>query len=180
MPIAAGAICFLVPLILTPRLLFYYDITPKVMVILLGAAALLVLASFNFDSLRRFAGTREGRWYVAAAASIGAAILTSITAQYPGLAWNGSNWRRYGALTQCAVILAAWLIAAGSATPGIRPILRAICAGGLIASLYGIAQFFGWDPILAPAGYEAGEGVFQIVRPPGTMGHADYLGAFLL
>src|SRR5215831_21030290 len=101
MPVAAAAMCFLVPLILTPRLLFYYDITPKVAVILVGAAALLVLASFNFDSLRRFAGTREGRWYsVAAGASIVSVILTSITAQHPGLAWNGSNWRRCGAVTQ--------------------------------------------------------------------------------
>jgi hypothetical protein len=67
MILAAAAICFLLPLILTPRLLFYYDITPKVALILVGTAALLVLVAFNLDSLRRFTGTRPGRWYSAAA-----------------------------------------------------------------------------------------------------------------
>ena len=55
-----------------------------------------------------------------------------------------------------------------------------MCAAGLLTSLYGIAQYFGWDPLLPKAGYEAGEGIFRIVRPPGTLGHSDYFAAFLL
>jgi O-antigen ligase len=37
----------------------------------------------------------------------------------------------------------------------------------------------GLDPILPPASYQAGEGSFRIVRPPGTLGHSDYFGAWL-
>src|SRR5207253_1265907 len=47
-------------------------------------------------------------------------------------------------------------------------------------SLYAIAQYFGWDPILPKSAYEAGEGVYQIVRPPSTLGHSDYFAAFVL
>ncbi len=59
-------------------------------------------------------------------------------------------------------------------------ILRATCAAGVCAAVYGIAQYFGWDPILPASGYEAGEGPFRIVRPPGPLGHSDYFAAFLV
>ena len=35
-------------------------------------------------------------------------------------------------------------------------------------------------PLAEPAGYHAGEGPFTIVRPPGTLGHADYLAGYLV
>lgn len=180
---AAFAAVFLAPLALTPHLLFYYDITPKVALLLLGAAIALALTSQELDSLLDFCGTRYGRWYAAAAvAAIVLAGVTTRSSAHPALAWNGATWRRMGALTQCAEILAALWIAAYAVRSQARVVwlLRAMCAAGLLASLYGIAQYFGWDPLLPKAGYEAGEGIFRIVRPPGTLGHSDYFAAFLL
>ncbi|HEY7337764.1 MAG TPA: O-antigen ligase family protein [Bryobacteraceae bacterium] len=183
MPIAALATSFLIPLVIAPHLLFYYDITPKVALIFMAAAAGLAFVSFRFDSLRSFAGTSLGRWYVvAAAASVAICILAASLSANRSLAWNGSNWRRYGALTECASIVAAVTICAYVAghASRLRALMQAVCAAGLIASLYGIAQYFRWDPFQSPAAYEAGEGIFKIVRPPSTMGHADYFAAFLL
>jgi hypothetical protein len=174
---------FLAPLALAPHLLFYYDITPKVALLLLGAAIVLASASQVLDLLVAYCGTRYGRWYAAAAgAAIVLASITTLRSDHPALAWNGSTWRRMGALTECAVILAALWVAAYAVRSQTRLVwmLRAMCAAGLLAALYGIAQYFGWDPLLQKAGYEAGEGVFQIVRPPGTLGHSDYFAAFLL
>ncbi|HEV2688999.1 MAG TPA: O-antigen ligase family protein, partial [Bryobacteraceae bacterium] len=37
-----------------------------------------------------------------------------------------------------------------------------------------------WDPLLPAQAYQAGEGSFIIVRPPGTLGHADYFAAWLV
>jgi hypothetical protein len=54
-----------------------------------------------------------------------------------------------------------------------------VTSGG-VAALYGIAQYFGWDPWLPAKAYQAGEGPFTIVRPPGPLGHADYFAAWLL
>jgi hypothetical protein len=58
--------------------------------------------------------------------------------------------------------------------------LRWIAVAGSLAAAYGIAQYFGWDPWLPARAYQAGEGIFTIVRPPGTMGHADYFANYLL
>jgi hypothetical protein len=58
--------------------------------------------------------------------------------------------------------------------------LRAAAAAGVIASLYGIAQYFGWDPLLPAHAYLSGEGPFTIVRPPSTLGHADYFADWLV
>jgi O-antigen ligase len=182
-PLAVFATVFLAPLALAPHLLFYYDITPKVALLLLGAAIALAFASQELDPLMAFCGTRYGRWY--AAGSVAAIVLAGIvtfSSAHPALAWNGSTWRRMGALTESAVVLAALGIAAYTVRSRARLawLLRSMCAAGLLTSLYGVAQYFGWDPLLPKAGYEAGEGIFRIVRPPGTLGHSDYFAAFLL
>jgi hypothetical protein len=59
-------------------------------------------------------------------------------------------------------------------------VLRTATATGIAASLYGTAQYFGWDPFLPSKAYHSGEGIFTIVRPPGTFGHADYFANWLL
>jgi O-antigen ligase len=183
MPLAAALTAFFAPLALTPHLLFYYDITPKIVFLLLGAAISLALTFKELDSLRTFCGTPNGRLYAAAAgAAIVLAVITTLFSGHSGLAWNGSTWRRMGALTECSILLAAlWISAYTLRSPQrMSMLLRAMCAAGLVSSMYGIAQYFGWDPLLPKAGYEAGEGIFRIVRPPGTLGHSDYFAAFLL
>jgi len=62
----------------------------------------------------------------------------------------------------------------------IPALLRALAISGTLAALYGIGQFFGFDPLQPAAAYRAGEGIWSIVRPPGTLGHADYFGVYLL
>jgi hypothetical protein len=179
----ALALAFSIPLSITPHLLFYYDITPKVALILLGATAGLALLFLQFDWFYSLAGTPLGRWYaIAAAVSLGITIFAASFSTNSSLAWYGSNWRRYGAITECAAILVAVAISAYVAgnTSSLRAILRALSVAGLLASLYGIAQYFRWDPFLPAGVYEAGEGPFTIVRPPSTLGHADYFAAFLL
>jgi O-antigen ligase len=179
----AALALFLAPLALAPRLLFYYDVTPKVVILLVSAAAAILWAAWNLDSIRSYRGTFEGRWFtVAAAALIVCCVVSAAFSQDAALAWTGSNWRRFGALPQIAAIagglaLAAW--ARGQASR-MSLVLRAVCAAGVCAAAYGIAQYFGWDPILPASGYEAGEGPFRIVRPPGPLGHSDYFAAFLL
>jgi hypothetical protein len=110
------------------------------------------------------------------------ALAATVLSVDPLAAWNGSNWRRFGALEQTTVILAAWLLSAVCAqSAALRTtVLRSICVAGMIAATYGVFQYFGLGPILPPASYQAGEGFFRIVRPPGTLGHSDYFGAWLL
>ena len=52
--------------------------------------------------------------------------------------------------------------------------------GRALTALYGIAQYFGWDPVLPAAAYHVGEGVWTIVRPPSTLGYVSYFATWLL
>ncbi len=87
-----------------------------------------------------------------------------------------------GAVTEFAILPVALAIAAYASRTHQRLVrlLQSNALAGLLASLYGIAQYFGWDPFLPAAQYHVGEGIYQIVRPPGTLGHSDYFAAFLL
>src|SRR5438105_1097234 len=159
-----------IPLAFAPGLFFYYDVTPKVAA-LLGAAALLLLwtAAKPVTSLS-FMTSRFGRWNGALTAGfILLTIFAAAASPVVSLAWQGSNWRRWGAVEQIAAVICAFLLAAlaRSSLSHLLAILRGLCAVGVLAAIYGIAQYFGLDPFLNPATYLVGEGSYQIVRPPG-------------
>ncbi len=178
MALLLAATLALLPLILAPHVLFYWDITPKIAVLLAGAAIAPALA------------WREGRaqspelrmlgWLLAAqAVSLG--ISTAFSTD-PALSLGGSAWRRFGLITQVALLCITWLVAqhtAGRADRA-RQLLRVIAAAGIPAAIYGIAQYFGWDPLIDPAAYHIGEPPLTIVRPPGTLGYVSYFATYLL
>ncbi len=178
MGILQAALIGLVALIITPGYFFYFDVTPKVAVVLLGTAAALIWPAFTQGGggakLRLFA-------ILVALETLSLALSTALSAR-PALSLIGTNWRRYGALLQATALIFAWLVAWHTAgqPARIRAILRALAATGAAASLYGIAQYFGWDPFLPAAAYHVGEGVWTIVRPPGTLGYVSYFATWLL
>ncbi len=170
----------LVPLILTPHLLLYYDVTPKIAILLLGVALMLLFGQIDLDSIWK---QDISRWflYIVAFQWIWFGFASALSTN-PAISLNGSTWRRLGFFTQTgvlafALLCLAWLL---ENPANLRLLLRVIAAAGLLISIYTIAQYFGIDPLLPAAGYHSGEGPFTIVRPPGTLGHADYLAAWLL
>ena len=183
MHVLVPLVAALVPLVITPGLLSYFDITPKIAILLLGLSLSLFHSKANFSNLGALLSARAGRWFASLIGLtwLGSAIAT-IFSTYPMLSLNGSNWRRYGFIVESGLLLfvllsAAWLAADQN---NVRVLLRACVASGGIGALYGIAQYFGLDPWLTAAAYQAGEGPYTIVRPPGTLGHADYFAAWLV
>jgi putative inorganic carbon (HCO3(-)) transporter len=178
MAILLSAILALLPLILAPGLLFYYDITPKIVVLLTGTAVGLLLVLHKIDArsreLRVF-----GMLLVAQGASLAASTAFSSDA---ALSFGGSMWRRFGLLTQVAMLLLAWLAAQYAAGDAgrVRHLLRAIVVAGIPAAAYGIFQYFGWDPLIDQGLYHIGGPPLTIVRPPGTLGYASYYATYLL
>ncbi len=80
------------------------------------------------------------------------------------------------ALSAFAVLAAAHL----SRNPeALSSLLRAFAVAAIVASAYGILQYFDVDPLQASSAYHAQAGDSTIVRPPGTLGHADYFGWWL-
>jgi O-antigen ligase len=176
-------IAALVPLLITPGALAYFDITPKIVLLLLGTALMLLQIRTNSCNLRTLASFRAGRWLVGllVAEWMAFAIASFFSTDRP-LSLHGGSWRRLGLIPETGLLLFV-LLAAGwlaEQRDRMRKLLRASAVSGGLAACYGIVQYFGWDPLLPARAYQAGAGVFTIVRPPGTLGHADYFAAWLV
>jgi tetratricopeptide (TPR) repeat protein len=178
-----ASVLALTPLLILPGHLFYFDVTPKVAIALIGTTIglLLFLRASMLVETRRFWADPVGRWFsFLSAAQLISLLVSTLFSSNPALSWNGGNWRRLGLVSQSAVIAFGFLIAASCSESGLRVLLRAATAAGTAAALYGILQYLGVDPLLPSASYHIGEGVMAIVRPPSTLGHADYFAGYLL
>jgi O-antigen ligase len=91
-------------------------------------------------------------------------------------------WRRFGLLTQVAMLLFTWIAAQWAAADAgrVRRLIRVIALTGIPAAAYGILQYFGWDPLIDRSLYHIGEAPLTIVRPPGTLGYVSYFATYLL
>lgn len=173
----------LVPLLICPGTLAYFDVTPKIAILLFGTALILLQPGVNASNIQKLLSASAGRWLAGLLAAEWLAFaLGNAFSSNRALSFGGGMWRRFGLLSETALVLFV-LLAAGwlAADVGrIRTLLRATVASGALAGCYGIAQYFGWDPLLPAQAYQVGEGVLTIVRPPGTLGHADYFAAWLV
>ena len=198
----------LLALIIAPGYLFYFDVTPKVVILLAGTG--IALAWWGMAGSKGAGAGSQGMGAGGPGPAMGArfargtppwgpqpalrwfswlllldVVSLSVSTAFsksPALSAFGTNWRRFGSVIQAAVLVFAWLIASHTAgrPDRVKMILRAIATAGGISAVYGIAQYFGWDPILPAAAYHIGEGIWTIVRPPGTLGYASYFGTWLL
>jgi len=174
LPIVAA----LVSIIILPAWSFYFEVTPKVVVVLIGAALALLRIDF-----RRLGLARPGKMLLALAGlQAVTAILATIFSTHPALSFFGSTWRKEGLFVELSLLILAVAICASlsSEERRLRIFLRITVLASILPAAYGIAQYFGIDPLLPSAAYHFGEGRFAIVRPPSTLGHADYFATFLL
>ena len=170
LPLAAAVL----PVVIAPGFLFYFDVTPKLLILLIAVAAGLIAWRGDLPL-----GTRRNRLFLLLLLAEGLSLaISTVFSTHPDLSLNGGNWRRFGLVSQLAILLLAALVAtdcaAGARRVGVY--LKAIAAGGIPVALYTILQYFGWDPFLPAGAYHVGD----IVRPPSTLGHADYLAAYLV
>ena len=173
----------LIPILTLPFWLFYFEITPKVAALLISLAIACAMAPQNARAILSLWNRRDGKravWLIALLALT--VTISTVFSTQTSLSIGGTNWRCFGLVTQSAVLAFTLLIAANLSSNAVRisTILRAIAVSGSAIALYAILQYLGWDPLLSPATYHIGEGVWTIVRPPGTIGHADYLGSYLV
>ena len=83
----------LLPIVIAPGFLFYFDVTPKLVILLIGVAVGLVL--WRGELPARFPCS------IAHSSSSGRSRLVSLVVStaasvYPALSLNGGNWRRFG------------------------------------------------------------------------------------
>src|ERR1035441_2220445 len=176
MSLLQAVLLALIALIITPGQMFYFDVAPKVAFLLVGTAALLV------GSTRQRSIPHPYTFWVWVAASLVSLGVSTVFSANRAISVFGSTWREYGGVTQSAVLLFAAMVAWNVAgrEHSVKAMLRAVAAAAMASGVYGIAQYFGWDPFQPAAAYHVGQGVWTIVRPPGTMGYASYFATWLL
>jgi O-antigen ligase len=176
------ALVALLPLLITPGILFHYDITPKIVILSVITAGCLALPGETSRGIAELWRRKSGRWLCGlATAQVAWYAVAAGLSSRPLFSVFGSNWRRMGLFTVVAlctftVLAAAHLTRAPNA---LRNVLRAFAIAAIIASIYGILQYFDIDPLQAASAYHAEAGDSVIVRPPGTLGNADYFGWWL-
>jgi O-antigen ligase len=171
------------PLVIAPGLLFFFDVTPKVVILLSVTGICLFFTNANAAGLSALRGCREGRWLIYLLLGQALSILVAtIFAPDIRLAVTGSAWRRCGAVAEIGILVFTILLAGriASVQNSVLVVFRFIAVSCLLVSFYGISQYFGIDPFLPTQSYHAGEGIFTIVRPPSTMGNANFLANYLL
>ncbi|HEY7545118.1 MAG TPA: O-antigen ligase family protein, partial [Blastocatellia bacterium] len=72
------------------------------------------------------------------------------------------------------------IVAVGANRERLMNLLWVMELAGLVAAVYAVAQFFGKDPFLPASLYTFNTPEGAVLRVTGTLGHADYLGNFLL
>jgi O-antigen ligase len=169
-----------VSLAILPVFSFSFDVAPKVVILDLVAAALLLHPTQIQRCLQRVSSRAAGRELLSLL-SLGAlsAVFSTLLSGSPILAAFGTRWRAFGAINQLAT-LACCLVAMGCFMDGsnhLRSMLRATTAAAGISSLYAIAQSAGFDPLLDASLYTVAWPE-SVRRPPSTFGHPAYMGAF--
>jgi hypothetical protein len=179
----AVVLFFALPLSLAPGVLFFFDVTPKSCLLLMGAAMGMISLALRPPHAGRLWREKTFRWFI-----LLLLIYTSVLAvatlhsSVPSLSLFGSDWRRFGLIEQVGLAcLGVWLWVRCREDAGFgRFCLKTVCAAGIVASLYAIVQSVGFDPFLDREAYRLRVGPGFIFRPPSTFGHAIYLANFCL
>jgi O-antigen ligase len=172
----------ILPLAIVPGLSFHYDTVPRIVLLALSSAAILMRPRRLSLELALLWRVPAGRMLaLVTCAHVVWFTVVCLASTRPWFSWLGNGWRRMGWGTMVSLVVFAMCSAAFFAVRRgiIVNALRGTAIAASIASLYGIGQYFDLDPLQNPASYHARAGDLVIVRPPGTMGHADYFGWWL-
>ena len=173
-----AATVVIVPLAMAPGLQ-YFDVTPKL--VALAAGACLVWIALAAANRLPAPGQDQKTFFRLLWAMAAAAVLSTVFSRDAVLSLAGTEGRRLGlpALLATLAIAAAVPSLAGTGRRR-RLFVAAIALTGVAAAVYGIAQYLGVDPWIDPSLYRIGGGESLLIRPPATLGHANFFAIFLL
>ena len=173
----------LVPLVFSTAVFRIY-VLPKLLVLLLGATAVVVLTALASVGRSGSEVVRllKSKQVLLASLYIAVVAVATMFGVSPLASLMGSSPIAMGLITRfCFFALFIGLIVAIGQNKARLPILLwAMALTGLGASLYACVQFFGRDPFLPASSYTFDSAEGGVLRVPGTLGHSNYLGNFLL
>ncbi|HKP84718.1 MAG TPA: O-antigen ligase family protein, partial [Blastocatellia bacterium] len=157
---------------------------PKFAILVVGSSALAALigliavSRFANKSLRPLAS----RHALILCLYMVAVTVSTLFGVAPRVSLFGSFENQMGLITRlCFLICFSGLIVGiGHSQTRLRQTAWAMSVVGLVIATYAFLQFFGQDRLLDPALYTFDSAEGPTVRVMGTLGHANYLGNFLL
>lgn len=166
---------FLVPLIFDAQVFSSFAL-PKTIVFDLLFFCLLLAWFGRLSFSRKFAWPRNKYFNLLFATFAGAEILSVVFSSAPIQSWSGSALRLSGTFQSLQLlVIFLWLVLNFDFVKSkISWLINAVTLSGVAASLYGLAQVAGYDPLK----WQVFEGV--LVRASSTLGQPNYLGSFLL
>jgi O-antigen ligase/tetratricopeptide (TPR) repeat protein len=174
------ALLVLVPLVFSGSVYRIYTL-PRFAALLVGSSVLVtLLIQLSRSGIPRAWFSSKLVGIVSLYFAMGA--VASATGVAPMVSLFGSFENQMGLITHlCFVAVCISLVAGvGESLVRFRRAMWAVSLTGLAVSSYGIAQFLGVDPFVAPDLYTFDNAGAPVLRAASTMGHADYLGNFLL
>ena len=172
-----------VPLVFSTAVYRTY-VLPKLALLLVGATAILVLSAISEvgRSPGHLARAFKSRHVLLVSMYVTAMALATIFGVAPLASLFGSSAVEMGLLTRLCffVVFIGLIVAVGISKERLSVLLWAMTLTGLVAASYACLQFFGYDPFLSAASYTFTSSTDAVVRVPGTLGHSNYLGNFLL
>jgi len=173
-----------VPLAFSTGVHRYYSI-PKFTVLLLCSSVLLPLIAFvlcDGSANRRIATLKRFKCWTFLFAYVGTIVLSTVFGIVPRASFFGSFENRMGLITYfCFLICSIGLVLGIDGKESrLRATAITISFTALVLSLYALVQFFGFDPFVSREIYTFSSRYGPITRVASSLGHADYLGNFLL
>jgi O-antigen ligase/tetratricopeptide (TPR) repeat protein len=173
-----------VPLAFSTVVHRYYSI-PKITILLLCSAVLLPLVVVVLDidlTSRRITASKTFTEWLYLLVYFAVIALSTAFGIVPRTSLFGSFENQMGLLTYfCFLICALGLVLGIDAREGrLRVTAVAMSATALLVCGYALVQFFGFDPFVASNNYTLASPDGPITRVASSLGHADYLGNFLL
>lgn len=182
--LTAALLLILVPLSFSTAVYRLYTL-PRMAVLLTGSAVLLaLLCATALDSRLRQSAIKllNHKHMLFVTLYVVCVGISTFFAIAPRNSFFGSFENQTGLLTHlcffiCCVSL---VIGAGRVWMRLQSLLWAMLITGLLISVYAVAQFFGIEPFVRADLYRFTSAGATLIRVFGTLGHADYLGNFLL
>lgn len=178
--ILAVSLIGLVPLTFSGAVFRSYSL-PRFALLLVGAAIILSMLVPLGLAGERFAELRS-RLVTLLCLYVAVLTIASVFGVAPYVSLFGSFENQMGLLTFVCfmVCFVGVVVGIGRSYARFITVLWVMSGSGLLISLYAVAQSAGRDPFVPPRAYTYRAGAQSVMRVVGTLGHADFLGNFLL
>lgn len=178
-------LCLLVavPLIFSSAVRRIFSL-PKFAILIVGSSALATLICLIAATPARskILGPLKSKHVLIACLYLVAVAISTVFGVAPMVNLFGSFENQMGLIARlCFLVCFLGLIAGiGHSQTRLRQTVWVMSVTGMVAATYAFLQFFGHDRLLDSALYTFNSAEGPIVRVIGTLGHANYLGNFLL